>query len=314
MHGHSNNRARLTTVTLTIWKAIVHVHSTTNSILLTSTQQIQRVQDALDESLAECMGLKDGPVLQTALNADCGILPTRLNQAIELCSLHAKLLSVDQNRLAAQIHKTLISQPPTHTASFTENMRCAHITLHAIHLWGVPPNPRDNGHRVNRVLALPQSLHQTTSLKTLIKSRKNELMALTCSQQRQTLLQHAPPLGNPPSCPIQQYIAVTLPDLHRKKLNNPAPYMRTSSQIPTLLLLRARCQNLTHHAVIYMIKRIPPCPIEESPACAATPQPCSTRALFSSTHTTQLIISITWPRPVLPCETNGNNLGTNLKE
>ena len=28
-------------VTLTIWKAIVHVHSTTNSILLTSAQQIQ---------------------------------------------------------------------------------------------------------------------------------------------------------------------------------------------------------------------------------------------------------------------------------
>jgi len=49
-------------VTLTIWKAIVHVHSTTNSILLTSTQEIEtysqeieRVQGALDESLAECM-------------------------------------------------------------------------------------------------------------------------------------------------------------------------------------------------------------------------------------------------------------------
>ena len=67
-------------VTLTIWKAIVHVHSTTNSILLISAQQIQRVQDALDESLAECMGLTDGPILQTALNADCGLLPTRLQR------------------------------------------------------------------------------------------------------------------------------------------------------------------------------------------------------------------------------------------
>jgi len=45
---------------------------------------------------------------------------------------------------------------------------------------------------------------------------------------------------------MQQYIAATLPDLHLKKLNTPAPYMRTSSQIPTLQLLRARCQNLTH--------------------------------------------------------------------
>jgi len=53
-------------------------------------------------------------------------------------------------------------------------------------------------------------------------------------------------LGNPPSCPMQQYIAATLPYLHRKKLNTPAPYLRTCSQIPTLLLLRARCQNLTH--------------------------------------------------------------------
>jgi len=65
------------------------------------------------------------------------------------------------------------------------------------------------------------------------------------TQQRQMLLQHAPPLGTPPSCPMQQYITATLPDLHQKKLNTPAPYMRTCSQIPTLLL-RARCQNLTH--------------------------------------------------------------------
>ena len=71
-------------------------------------------------------------------------------------------------------------------------------------------------------------------------------MALACTQQRQTLLQHAPPLGNPPSCPIQQYIVATLPNLHWKKLNTPSPYMRTCSQIPTLLLLRAQCQNFTH--------------------------------------------------------------------
>jgi len=31
------------------------------------------------------------------------------------------------------------------------------------------------------------------------------------------------------------------------------------------------------------------------------------------THTAQWIICITWPRPVSPCETNGNNLATNLK-
>ena len=72
--GKMHNRQQ---VTLTIWKAIVHVHSTTNSILLISAQQIQRVQDALDESLAQCMGLTDGPFLQTALNADCGLVPTR---------------------------------------------------------------------------------------------------------------------------------------------------------------------------------------------------------------------------------------------
>ena len=51
------------------------------------------------------MGLSDGHVLDTALNADCGLLPTRLQQAIELCSLHAKLLEVYKNRPAAQIHK-----------------------------------------------------------------------------------------------------------------------------------------------------------------------------------------------------------------
>ena len=153
---------------------------------------------------------------------------------------------MDQNRPAAQIHKTLFSAPPTPTASLTENMRSAHILLHATHLWGVPPTSQSTGQRVNGVLALPQSLHQTMGLKSLIKTRKNELMALACTQLRQTLLQHAPLLGNPPCSPIQQYIAATLPDLHRKKLNTPAPYMRTCSQIPTLPLLRARCQNLIH--------------------------------------------------------------------
>jgi len=142
-------------VPLTIWKAIVHVHSTMNSILLTSTQQIQRVQNALDESLAECMDLSDGPILQTALNAVCGLLPTRLQQAIELCSLRAKLLVVDQNRPAAQIHKSLISAPHIRTASLTERMRCAHITLNATHLWRVPPTSPNTRHRVNR----PQPFH-----------------------------------------------------------------------------------------------------------------------------------------------------------
>ena len=109
-------------VSITIWKAIVHVYSTTNSILLTSTQQIQRVQNALNELLAECMGLSDGPILQTVLNADCGLLPTRLQQAIKLCSLHAKLVVVDKNGQAAQIHKSLISAPLIRTASLTGRM------------------------------------------------------------------------------------------------------------------------------------------------------------------------------------------------
>jgi len=228
-------------VMLTIWKAIVHVHSTTNSILLTSTQQIQRVQNALDESLAECMGLSDGPILQTALNADCGLLPTRPQQAIKLCSLHAKLLVVDQNRPAAQIHKSLISAPLIRTASLIERMRCAHITLNAVHLWGVPPTSPNTGHRVNRT----KPFHQSMSLKTLIKIHNNELTTLECTQQRRTLLQLAPAPGNSPSCPMQQYIAATLSNLHRKKLNTPAPYLRASSEIPALPLLRAHCQSLT---------------------------------------------------------------------
>ena len=148
--------------------------------------------------------------------------------------------------MAAQIHKTLFGAPPTPTASLTGNMRCEHITLHATHLWGVPPTSQSTGRRVNGVLALPQPLHQTMGLKSLIKSRKNKLMALACTQLRETLLQHAPPIGNPHCSPLQQYIEATLPDLYRKKLNTPAPYMRTCSQIPTLPLLRARCQNLIH--------------------------------------------------------------------
>jgi len=141
------------------------------NIVLISVQQIQRVHDVLDESLPECMGLTDGPLLQTVLNADCGLVPTRQQQSVELCSLHVKLLSVDQNRPTTQIHKILFSTSPTPTASLTGNMRWVHITLHATHLWGVSPTPQSTGRRVNGVLALPQSLHQTTGLKSLIKSR-----------------------------------------------------------------------------------------------------------------------------------------------
>ena len=124
-------------------------------------------------------------------------------------------------------------------------MRCAHITLNAVHLYGVPPTSPNTGHKVNRVLAPPQPFHQSTSLKTLIKTRKNELTTLACTQQRRTMLQLAPASGNSPSCPMQQYIAATLSNLHRKKLNTPAPYLRASSEIPALPLLRAQCQSLT---------------------------------------------------------------------
>jgi len=52
------------------------------------------------------------------------------------------------------------------------------------------------------------------------------------------------PLATLPPAPCNS-ITATLSNLHRKKLNTPAPYLRTSSEIPTLPLLRAWCQNLT---------------------------------------------------------------------
>ena len=55
-------------ITLTIWRAIVLVHITTNTILLKTEEQIQKIQNALDNSLAECMGMKRERTLQTALN------------------------------------------------------------------------------------------------------------------------------------------------------------------------------------------------------------------------------------------------------
>lgn len=227
-------------VTLTIWKAIVHVHSTTNSILLNNDDQIQRVQKALDESLAECMGLTTGPILHLALNTDCGILPAKLQQAIEQASLHAKLLTVEQTRPAAQIHAKLISSPLIHTDCLTENMRQAHITLNAVHLWGSAPSLPSPRQSRRTSLSPPTPIR----LKTLVKSRKKQLTKLACTLQRRILIQMLPLVGQPPSSPTQQYVVATKPDINRLHLQSPAPYLRTTSQIPTQPLMRARCQNI----------------------------------------------------------------------
>jgi len=252
------------------------------------------------------MGLSDGPILQTALNADCGLLPTRLQQAIKLCSLHAKLLEDDQNRLAAQIHKSLIRAPLIRTASLTERMRCAHITLNAVHLCGVPPTLPSHGHksRANQ----PQPFHQSMSLKTLIQIRKNELTTLACTQQRRTLLQLAPAPGNSPSCPMQQYITATLSNLHRKKLSTPVPYLRTSSEIPTLPLLRARCQKLTTLRSNLYNEEDTILPYHGHPCLRCNPTALIDQGpLLIHTHH-QLIISIISPHPASQRWTYGNNL------
>ena len=130
-------------ITLTIWRAIVLVHITTNTILLKTDEQIQRIQNDLDNSFAECMGMKREPTLQNALNTDCGVLPVKQLQAIDLATLHARLLAVDTDRPAAQIHKHLIRQPLIYTNCLKENMRLAHITLGATHLWGKTPEQTD---------------------------------------------------------------------------------------------------------------------------------------------------------------------------
>jgi len=151
-------------ITLTIWRAIVLVHITTNTILLKTEEQIQRIQNALDNSLAECMGMKREPTVQTALNTDCGVLPVKLLQAIDLATLHARLLAVDKDRPAAQILKHLIRQPLIYTNFLTENMRLAHITLGATHLWGKTPEQT----------APPQQNQTLNPPKTVMKARRKE--------------------------------------------------------------------------------------------------------------------------------------------
>jgi len=87
------------------------------------------------------MGLKKDTTLHIALNTDCGILPVYLTRAIEVATLHARLLTVHSTREARQIHCNLInhSESLLHTDCITEQMRQAHLTLDAKHLWSIPP-------------------------------------------------------------------------------------------------------------------------------------------------------------------------------
>ena len=57
-------------------------------------------------------------------------------------------------------------------------------------------------------------------------------------------MQMLPLVGEPPSSPTQQYVVATKPDINRLHLQSPAPYLRTTSQIPPQPLMRARCQNI----------------------------------------------------------------------
>jgi len=131
---------------LTIWKSIVHTHAHSNTLLLVSEHQIQRVQHALDELLAECKGLKKDTTLHIALNTDCGILPVFLKRAVELATLHARLLTVHPTHLAAQILSNLISHSLLNTDCIT-NAPSSPYTGRKISLGHTPPTataPKDS--------------------------------------------------------------------------------------------------------------------------------------------------------------------------
>jgi len=142
-----------------------------NTILLKTDEQIQRIQNALFvNSLADCMGMKREPALQPALNRDCGVLPVKLLQAIDLATLNARVLAVDKDRPVAQIHKHLIRQPLIYTDCLTENMRLTHVTLVTQHLWGKPFEQTN-----------PPPPNQTLNpLKSVVKARRKQLTLHAC--------------------------------------------------------------------------------------------------------------------------------------
>jgi len=118
--------------------------------------------------------MKREPTLQTTLNRDCGVLPVKLLQAIDLATLHARLLAVDKDRPVAQIHKHLIRQPLIYSDCLTENMRLIHITLVTQHLWGQPPEQTN-----------PPPPNQTLNpLKSVMKARRKQLTLHACEQQQ----------------------------------------------------------------------------------------------------------------------------------
>ena len=116
--------------------------------------------------------------LHIALNTNWGILPVCLTRAVELATLHARLLTVHPTSQARQIHCNLINQSLLHTDCITEQMPQAHLTLDTEHLWGIPPPlPPDQK-------TLPPVM---SAIKGRVRHRKMQLNQLDTTVQRHAL-------------------------------------------------------------------------------------------------------------------------------
>ena len=220
-------------ILLTLYKSLVQVHSTMNLIYLKTERQIERVQTALDESLAACMGVEQAP--PSVLQLECGILPAQLQQYIELACLHAHLTTASRRtRPAVALFEHQLTMPAT-PDTIHARMSTAMTTLQQGHTWGHPPPLTPAQRHLSRAGRLTK--------KNQLQVYRRRLQVIASTLWRDTVLQGQPLAPQPPQSPLQHYLQLTTTDLHRTNLANPAHYLTNKSALPFYPLLRLRTQT-----------------------------------------------------------------------
>jgi hypothetical protein len=214
---------------LTLFKSLVLVHATTSLRFLTHDTHIERIQQAINQALGECLQLPNAP--PQALAAECGILPTYLMHAVELAKTHCHFMLAHPDRPAVQIFKFQNQHGPQPN-TFEDRIKEAFSTLEIPHLWNVTPQPL----RQEKKKKLTSNVQHITNAHNKLYTQK------ACEIWRNTLLTLAPLPHIDPISPIQQYLLIAQHDIMRKKLNSPAPFLTSNPHLPLQALLRARVQ------------------------------------------------------------------------
>ena len=213
------------TILYHLWYAKVAVHALSNLVVLHSPAHRNQLQVLLNKSLAATFRVPLTAV--PCLHLELGFPPLDLQAAVALARLHCRLHLLPSDTLAHRMFTIRRSYPGGPALSSLElAMRRSLDLLGSFALWDnfqLPPKV---------LLALPR--HRERAYARSLRPVVTGLWLLRLGPR---------PPPPPITSRLSAYLSLTSPELGRRDLFRPAPYLRALPHHPSLPLLRLRCQS-----------------------------------------------------------------------